>query len=71
MKYCKDALKLLKVKVVCGKDCPIYAGGCPRLILQDANDETDERNNIAIDKAIKAMMEVVNDKKKTCISKLG
>ena len=41
------------------------------MILQDANDETDERNNIAIGKAIKAMMEVVNDKKKTCISKLG
>lgn len=45
--YCKDALKLLKKKVVCGKDCPILTS-CPRLILEDATD-------IAIEKAIEAM----------------
>ena len=55
MKYCKDALKLLKRKVVCGKNCPIFLN-CPRLILEDASDE-------AIDKAIKAMMEVMREKK--------
>ena len=53
MEYCKDAWRFLKVKVVCGKGCPIYGGAgekCPRLILEDATD-------IAIEKAIKAMME--------------
>jgi len=55
MKYCKDALKLLGKKVVCGKNCPLF-DRCPRLILEDASDE-------AIDKAIKAMMEITNEKK--------
>ena len=54
MGYCRDALKLLRKKVVCGKNCPIFEN-CPRLILEDASDE-------AIDKAIKAMMEVMNEK---------
>ena len=48
MSYCKDAFSLLKMKMVCGKDCPIFKN-CPRLILEDATD-------IAIEKAIKAMM---------------
>ena len=47
-KYCRDALKLLKKKVVCGKDCPILED-CPRLIMEDATD-------IAVEKAIKAML---------------
>ena len=50
MKYCKDALKLLGVKIVCGKDCPIFTN-CPRLILEDATD-------IAVERAIKAMIKV-------------
>ncbi len=53
MKYCKDAKKLLQKKVVCGKDCPIFEK-CPRLIMEDATDE-------AIDKAIKAMFEVIDE----------
>ena len=53
--YCKDALNLLGRKVICGKDCPILSN-CPRLILEDANDE-------AIEKAIKAMIEAINEKK--------
>ena len=52
--YCKDARKLLRKKVVCGKDCPIFSK-CPRLILEDATDT-------AIEKAIKRMIEVVNEK---------
>ena len=56
MKYCKDALKLLKRKVVCGRDCPIF-GNCPRLIMEDATD-------IAIEKAIEAMIRgYLNDRK--------
>ena len=54
MKYCKDALKLLKKKIVCGKDCPIYGlvgEDCPRLILENAND-------IAIEKAIRALLKI-------------
>ena len=54
MNYCRDALKLLKKKVVCGKDCPIYQS-CPRLILEDATD-------IAIEKAIKAMLKARGSK---------
>ena len=52
--YCRDALRLLKRKVICGKDCPIYgvAGEtCPRLILEDATDT-------AIEKAIMAMIQI-------------
>ncbi len=50
MIYCKDALKLLKKKVVCGKGCPLLKN-CPRLILEDALDE-------AIEKAMKAMIKM-------------
>ena len=53
--YCKDAHKLLGVKVVCGKDCPIL-NKCPRLILEDATD-------IAIEKAIKAMVKMKGNNK--------
>ena len=53
--YCKDALKLLGKKVVCGKDCPII-GNCPRLIIEDATDD-------AINKAMTAMTEVLIGKK--------
>ena len=56
MKYCKDALKLLKIKVVCGKDCPIV-NDCPRLIIEDATD-------IAIEEAIKAMIRSYMDAEK-------
>jgi len=48
MKYCKDALRLLKKKVICGKDCPILKN-CPRLILEDAID-------IVIEKVIEAII---------------
>ena len=48
MRYCKDAQKLLKKKVVCGKGCPILKN-CPRLIMEDATD-------IAIERAIEAMI---------------
>jgi len=51
--YCKDATKLLKIEVVCGKRCPIF-NNCPRLILEDATDK-------AIEKAIKRMIEVINE----------
>jgi len=53
--YCKDATKLLKKSVICGKDCPIY-GDCPRLIMEDANDK-------AIGRAIKRLLELTNEKK--------
>ena len=49
--YCKDALKLLNKKIVCGKDCPIF-NKCPRLIMEDATDK-------AIELSIKRMMEVI------------
>ena len=54
MKYCKDALKILGKKVICGQGCPIYglAGAdCPRLIIENAND-------IAIEKAILALLKI-------------
>ena len=51
MTYCKDALKLLNKKIICGKNCPIL-DRCPRLIMEDATDK-------AIEEAIKRMMEVV------------
>ena len=54
MKYCKDALKLLGRKVICGKGCPLL-DRCPRLIMEDATD-------IAIEKAMIAMMEIVSEK---------
>ena len=53
MNYCKDATRLLKINVICGKDCPIFEN-CPRLILEDATDK-------AIEKAIEAMIR--NEKK--------
>ena len=52
--YCKDAFKLWGKKVICGQACPILEN-CPRLIMEDATDE-------AINKAIKAMMEIKNEK---------
>lgn len=55
MNYCKDALKLLKVKVVCGQGCPLF-DNCPRLIIEEATD-------MAIEKAILAMIGVMNEKK--------
>ena len=67
MGYCRDAQKLLKIKVVCGKDCPIYPN-CPRLILQNANDEADEINNKAIEEAIKAMIRSYTNGKKSKIN---
>jgi len=54
MKYCKDALKLLKKKVICGKDCPIIEN-CPRLIMEDATDK-------AVEEAIKRMLELIIEK---------
>lgn len=51
MVYCKDALRLMGVKVVCGKGCPIFEN-CPRLIIEDATDE-------AIDKAIIRLIEII------------
>ncbi len=54
--YCKDALKLLRRKVICGKDCPILKN-CPRLIMENATD-------IAIDRAISAMIKVKEEDKK-------
>ena len=53
--YCKDALKLLGKKVVCGRDCPILKN-CPRLILEDATDG-------AIERAILMMIKAVNRKR--------
>lgn len=50
-KYCDDALKLSNIKIVCGKDCPLFKN-CPRLILEDATDE-------AINEAIEVMIEIV------------
>lgn len=55
MTYCKDALKLLGLKVICGKDCPIVRK-CPRLILEDATDA-------AIDKAMEAMIKLKGGQK--------
>lgn len=52
--YCKDALKLLGLEVICGKDCLLYGQSgekCPRLIFEDATD-------MAIEKAIKALIEL-------------
>ena len=51
--FCKDAQKLLRIHVVCGKDCPIY-DNCPRLILEDGADR-------AIETAIKRMIEIRGD----------
>ena len=55
MKYCKIASDLLKAKIVCGKECPIYKD-CPQLIMEDAMDK-------AIIKAMKAMLRSYNDRK--------
>lgn len=51
MKYCKDALKLLKVKVVCGKDCPRFP--CLRLTVEDVMDDAIEE---IIKRDIRAMI---------------
>lgn len=63
MDYCQTALKLRKIKVVCGKNCPIYLG-CPVLILEDANDKVSEINDIATKQAIEAMIEAVTGHRK-------
>ena len=47
--YCKDALKLLKIKTLC-VGCPLL-DGCPRLILEDATD-------VGVNGAIKAMIQI-------------
>jgi len=39
MSYCKDAYKLFRIKILCGKDCPIYKT-CPWIILGDAADKS-------------------------------
>ena len=51
MKYCKDAFKLLGVKVVCGMGCPMYKD-CPRIILEDAVDK-------GVSKAIKRLIQII------------
>jgi len=38
--YCKDALKKLKRKIVCSKDCPLYKN-CPTIIISDAFDKAE------------------------------
>jgi hypothetical protein len=55
MKYCKDAVALLGIKVICGKDCPILED-CPRIIMEDATDK-------AISKALKAMIRSLHETK--------
>ena len=50
MDYCKDAFKLLGIKVLCS-DCPLVLGKCPRNILEDAVDE-------GVDRAIEAMVAI-------------
>lgn len=54
--YCKDALKLLRIKVICGKDCPLV-GKCPRMILEEAVD-------VGIDRAVNAMVKIKVAKEK-------
>lgn len=63
MEHCKDALRLLGIKVVCGKDCPITKN-CPRLILEDATD-------MAIEQAITAMMEAMGEKREDGLNRMG
>ena len=36
--YCKDAYKLFGIKILCGKDCPIYKT-CPYTVLGDTADK--------------------------------
>uniref|UniRef100_A0A6M3JHG6 Uncharacterized protein n=1 Tax=viral metagenome TaxID=1070528 RepID=A0A6M3JHG6_9ZZZZ len=60
MKYCEIATKLLKINIVCGKDCPMYGTDCPQLIMQDANDKIDEINKIAVERAVAAILRSVN-----------
>lgn len=36
--FCKDAYKLFGIKILCGKDCPIYKK-CPRIIIEDTSDK--------------------------------
>ena len=36
--YCKDAYKLFKIKILCGKECPIYKT-CPWIVLGDTADK--------------------------------
>ena len=38
MNYCKDSYTLFKVKVLCGKECPIYKT-CPYIVLGDSADK--------------------------------
>ncbi len=52
-KSCKLAKKILHRDIVCGKDCPLIKD-CPRIILEDANDEAIER---ATDAMIKNLQE--------------
>ena len=53
MDYCKTALKLLKIKTICGAGCPIVKN-CPRLILEEATDR-------AVEGAIEAMLKVMEN----------
>ncbi len=54
MDYCKDAYKLMKIKVMCGKDCPLL-DDCPRLLLEDISDK-------AVEKAIKKLIKIRKEK---------
>ena len=54
MNYCKDAYKLFKIKILCGKECPIYKT-CPYIVLGDTADKNAK-------KIMKAMIRL-NEKK--------
>jgi len=53
--YCKDAYKLFKSEVLCGKRCPIYKT-CPYIILGDTADKNAK-------KIMKEMIKIANEKK--------
>ena len=40
--YCKDAYKLFKIQILCGKICPIYKT-CPYIVLGDTADKNAKR----------------------------
>ena len=62
--YCKVALKLRGIKTICNKDCPLYNGDCPEIIMEDTLREAWVKMDKSILEAVDAMLRSLNEKKR-------
>jgi len=66
--YCELAKQLFGTNTTCSKSCPCYFVPCPKLILEEATEDSinliDKNNSEALDRAIVAMEKVLKLKTK-------